>query len=156
MRKIQKHTNCCCKKTRNVTVMVCIYVGCHVKQWEKNLVHLLFVREQVFFSLLRNAFLNCLNSEQALFADEIIEINSSMYDIFLILKERGGGAVSYSLRPASGRLGVLIPAATDLSRKTFKCSASLLSNTRQEVVASRVLGDDHYKLMSCVSVGVAC
>ena len=109
-----------------------------------------------FFSLLRNAFLNCLNSEQALYADEIIEINSSMYDIFLIIKERGGGAVSYSIRPASGRFGVLIPAATDLSRKTFKCSASPLSNTRQEVVASRVLGDDHYKLMSCVSVGVAC
>ena len=29
---------------------------------------------------------------------------------------RGGGAVGYSVRPASGRLGVRIPAATDPSR----------------------------------------
>ena len=30
---------------------------------------------------------------------------------------RGGGAVSLSVGPTSGRLGVRIPAATDLSRK---------------------------------------
>ena len=31
--------------------------------------------------------------------------------------DRGGGAVGNSVRPASGRLAVRIPAATDLSRK---------------------------------------
>ena len=32
-------------------------------------------------------------------------------------RSRGGEAVSYSFLPASGKLGVRIPAATDLSRK---------------------------------------
>ena len=31
-------------------------------------------------------------------------------------KGRGGGALGKSVRPASGRLGVRIPAGTDLSR----------------------------------------
>ena len=56
---------------------------------------------------------------------------------------RGGGAVARNVRPASGTLGVRIPAATDLS----------LQN--QYVLVSRVLEDNHYKHMPRVSECVA-
>ena len=65
--------------------------------------------------------------------------------------DRYGGAIRLSVRLACGSLGVRIPAATVLSRKTdsdnstIKCSATGLS----------VLGDDHYKRMRRVTVGVA-
>ena len=56
--------------------------------------------------------------------------------IISIINCRGGGAVSKSVPPTSGRLGVRIQAATDLSRKTkdsesstAKCSAISVSVT---------------------------
>ena len=41
----------------------------------------------------------------------------SLLNIHYIIRNRGGGAVGKSVDPASGRLVVRIPAATDLSRK---------------------------------------
>ena len=54
--------------------------------------------------------------------------------------------------PASGKLGVWIPAATDLSRK--KVVTAELLNARQKMWVSRVLGDYHYKRISRVTEGV--
>ena len=49
----------------------------------------------------------------------------------------------YSVGPASGRLSVRIPAATDLNRKIQVVTAPPL-NARQQVLVIRVLGDEHY------------
>ena len=49
----------------------------------------------------------------------------------------------YSIGPASGRLSVRIPAATDLNRKIQVVTAPPL-NARQQVLVIRVLGDEHY------------
>ena len=56
-------------------------------------------------------------------------------------KNRGVGAVVWSVRLASGRLGVQIPAA-----KKQVVTVPLL-NARQHVWVSRVFGNDHYKRM---------
>ena len=58
-----------------------------------------------------------------------------------------------SVRLDSGGLGVRIPAVTDQSREKVVTSPMLYA--RQWVRVSRVLGDDHYKWMPRVTVGVA-
>ena len=63
-----------------------------------------------------------------------------------------GGGLERS--PASGRLCVRIPAATGLSRYEQIVTAPTPTD-RQQVRVSRVLEDDFYKRMSCVTVGVA-
>ena len=70
-----------------------------------------------------------------------------MVQSLLSKKNRGGGAVGYSIRRASGRLGVRIPATADTSRSD--------SSTAKHPALSRVLGDDHYKRMPSVTVGAA-
>ena len=50
--------------------------------------------------------------------------------VFLFPKHRGGGAVGWSVRPASGKLDVRNSAATELSRKKQVVTAPLL-NARQ-------------------------
>ena len=74
---------------------------------------------------------------------------------FNLLQSRGGGAVGNlkSVRPASGRLGLRIRVATDLSLKQVVTAP--LPNAWHKVSVSRVLGDDHYKRMSRVTGGVA-
>ena len=56
----------------------------------------------------------------------------------LHLKNRGGGAVGYSVRLASGRLGVRIPAATDLSsnKKCFRNKTSMPPMVQNSGVSS--------------------
>ena len=61
--------------------------------------------------------------------------------------------MGYSVGPASRRLGVRIPVVTDLGRKTGRDSSTAKSSAIG--VMSRVLGDDHYKRMARVTVGVA-
>ena len=58
--------------------------------------------------------------------------------------------------PASGRLGVRIPATTDLNRKNrYSVVTAPLLNAQHKVRVSWVLGDDHYKRMPRVTVSVA-
>ena len=75
--------------------------------------------------------------------------------IFLFTKDRSGGAVGLSVRPASGRLGIRTRTATDL-RLVVKTKSDSSTVKRSAIdVGSRVLGDDHYKRMPRVTVGVA-
>ena len=53
-----------------------------------------------------------------------------------LLRGRDGGAVGESVRPASGRLGVRIPAATDPSHKTGSDS----STTKRSALGASVTG----------------
>ena len=73
--------------------------------------------------------------------------------LIVVLKHITTAAVAQSVK-ASGRLDVRIPVATDRSDKKQVVTAPLL-NALQQLRVSRVLGDGHYKRMSCVAVGVA-
>ena len=58
-----------------------------------------------------------LTSIKNLFIALNVSPSSNSFRKISILIHRVGGTVGKSVRPASGRLGVRIPAATDLSRK---------------------------------------
>ena len=53
-----------------------------------------------------------------------VPINVDLSKVLNYLQNRGDGAVSLSVCPASGRLGVRIPAAADLCRKTSSDSSA--------------------------------
>ena len=60
-------------------------------------------------------------------------------------------AVGYNVRSAIGRLGIRIPAATDLVVQVVTAPPL---NPKQQVCVSRLLGDHYYKRMPRVTVGV--
>ena len=71
-------------------------------------------------------------------------MNSNEACPWILIRSRSGGAVGKSVRTTSGRFGVRIQDATDLSRKKQVVTAQL-PNARHLVTVSRVLEDDHYK-----------
>ena len=72
----------------------------------------------------------------------------------LTLRYNRRGGIDVECSPLVRDIGVRSPVATDLSRKKQVVTASL-PNARQKVRVSRVLGDEHYKRMPRVKVGVA-
>ena len=63
------------------------------------------------------------------------------------IMDRSGGAVGKNIRFACGRLVVRIPAATD----KVKTGNNSLTAKR----SPRIIGEDHYKRMPRVTIGVA-
>ena len=88
-----------------------------------------------------------------LFSSEIRETSPVSEFFFCIMMDRRGGSFGNAFASHAGDgcsiLGRDIP-------KSFKqVVTGPLPNARQQVRLSRVLGDDHYKRMTRVTVGVA-
>ena len=67
----------------------------------------------------------------------ISDVSTYQNGVLLISHDRGEGVVSKSVGPASGRLGVRIPAASDLRLKKQVVTAPLLESSARGVSVMR-------------------